>query len=98
MDHFARPEDELARARRDRTLHRNFQGYTTKAGTDLVGLGMSAIGSIGDAYVQNRRELAGYREAVETDGAATFRGFRLSVRRPLRRAVIGNLLCHGVVV
>ena len=54
MDHFARPDDELARARRDRTLHRNFQGYTTKAGTDLVGFGMSAIGSIGRHYVQNR--------------------------------------------
>ena len=49
MDHFARPDDELARARRDRTLHRNFQGYTTKAGTDLIGFGMSAIGSVGAA-------------------------------------------------
>ena len=98
MDHFARPDDELARARRDRTLHRNFQGYTTKAGTDLVGLGMSAIGAIGDAFVQNRRELAEYRRAVETEGAATFRGFRLSSDDRIRRAVIGNLLCHGVVV
>jgi oxygen-independent coproporphyrinogen-3 oxidase len=98
MDHFARPEDELARARRNRTLHRNFQGYTTKAGTDLVGLGVSAIGAIGDAFVQNRRELADYRQAVEADGAATFRGFRLSFDDRIRRAVIGNLLCHGVVV
>ena len=98
MDHFARPDDELARARRNRTLHRNFQGYTTKAGTDLIGLGVSAIGGIGDAYVQNRRELDAYRRAVETDGAATFRGFRLSFDDRLRRAVIGNLLCHGVVV
>ena len=98
MDHFARPGDELARARRDRTLHRNFQGYTTKAGTDLVGLGVSAIGAIGDAFVQNRRELPDYRQAVETDGAATFRGFRLSFDDRVRRTVIGNLLCHGVVV
>jgi oxygen-independent coproporphyrinogen-3 oxidase len=98
MDHFARPDDELARARRDRTLHRNFQGYTTKAGTDLVGLGVSAIGAIGDAFVQNRRELAEYRQAVEADGAATFRGFRLSFDDRVRRAVIGNLLCHGVVI
>jgi oxygen-independent coproporphyrinogen-3 oxidase len=98
MDHFARPDDELARARRSRTLHRNFQGYTTKAGTDLVGLGVSAIGAIGDAFVQNRRELADYRQAVEADGAATFRGFRLSFDDRVRRAVIGNLLCHGVVV
>ncbi len=98
MDHFARPGDELARARRDRTLHRNFQGYTTKAGTDLLGLGMSSIGAIGDAFVQNRRDLAGYRRAVESEGAATFRGFRLSFDDRVRRAVIANLLCHGVVV
>jgi oxygen-independent coproporphyrinogen-3 oxidase len=98
MDHFARPDDELARARRNRTLHRNFQGYTTKAGTDLVGLGVSAIGAVGDSFVQNRRELPDYRQAVEADGAATFRGFRLSFDDRVRRAVIGNLLCHGVVV
>jgi oxygen-independent coproporphyrinogen-3 oxidase len=98
MDHFARPDDELARARRNRTLHRNFQGYTTKAGTDLVGMGVSAIGAIGDAFVQNRRELPDYRNGIEGDGAATFRGFRLSSDDRVRRAVIGNLLCHGVVV
>jgi oxygen-independent coproporphyrinogen III oxidase len=98
MDHFARPDDELARARRDRTLHRNFQGYTTKAGTDLIGLGMSAIGSVGDAYVQNYRELAEYRHAVAETGSAAFRGRRLSPDDRLRRSVIGNLLCHGVVI
>ena len=98
MDHFARPDDELARARRGRTLHRNFQGYTTKAGTDLVGFGMSAIGSIGSHYVQNRRDLAPYTQAVSDSGAATFRGARLSPDDALRRVVIENLLCHGVVV
>ncbi len=98
MDHFARPSDELARARANRTLHRNFQGYTTKAGTDLIGFGMSAIGSVGPAYVQNRRELPLWSEAVKHSGAATFRGFRLSEDDRLRRTVIGNLLCHGVVV
>src|SRR6185369_14032264 len=55
MDHFARPTDELAVARANRTLWRNFQGYTTKAGTDLVGLGMSAIGSVHGVYVQNEK-------------------------------------------
>jgi oxygen-independent coproporphyrinogen-3 oxidase len=98
MDHFARPGDELAVARRERTLHRNFQGYTTKAGTDLIGFGMSAIGSVGPHYVQNRRELPAYGQAVAGSGAATFRGVRLSADDLLRRAVIGNLLCHGVVV
>ncbi|MEP6994277.1 MAG: oxygen-independent coproporphyrinogen III oxidase [Acidobacteriota bacterium] len=98
MDHFARPDDELSRARRNRTLHRNFQGYTTKAGTDLIGIGMSAIGSVGAQYIQNRRELAAYRQAVGDAGAATFRGVRLSSDDVLRRTVIGNLLCHGLVV
>jgi oxygen-independent coproporphyrinogen-3 oxidase len=98
MDHFARPDDELARARRDRTLHRNFQGYTTKAGTDLIGFGMSAIGSVGPRYVQNQRELSAYRQAVLGSGAATFRGVRLSPDDELRRTVIENLLCHGVIV
>ena len=98
MDHFARPDDELARARRDRSLWRNFQGYTTKAGTDLLGLGMSAIGGLAEAYVQNRRELPAYRAAIERGGAATMRGYRLSPDDRLRRAVIQSLLCHGVVV
>jgi oxygen-independent coproporphyrinogen-3 oxidase len=98
MDHFARPDDELAVARVDRTLHRNFQGYTTKAGTDLIGFGMSAIGSIGPYYVQNRRELGPYREAASASGAATFRGARLSEDDLLRRVVIESLLCHGVLV
>src|SRR5262249_48389236 len=98
MDHFARPEDELARARRDRTLHRNFQGYTTKAGTDLIGFGMSAIGSVGPHYVRNRRELAAYSASVSVSGAATFRGIRLSADDELRRVVIQTLLCHGIIV
>jgi oxygen-independent coproporphyrinogen III oxidase len=98
MDHFARPTDELARARADRTLHRNFQGYTTKAGTDLIGFGMSAIGGVGASYVQNRRDLGPYQTEVARSGAATFRGFRLSEDDLLRRTVIGNLLCHGVIV
>ncbi|HKB70923.1 MAG TPA: oxygen-independent coproporphyrinogen III oxidase [Thermoanaerobaculia bacterium] len=98
MDHFARPDDELARARRDRSLWRNFQGYTTKAGTDLFGLGMSSIGGIADAYVQNERDLARYRAAMEKGGPATMRGFRLSADDRMRRIVIQNLLCHGVIV
>jgi oxygen-independent coproporphyrinogen-3 oxidase len=98
MDHFARPEDELSHARENRTLHRNFQGYTTKAGTDLIGLGMSAIGSVGSAYVQNARDLPAYNAAIASQGAASFRGFRLSPDDRIRRTVIGNLLCHGVVV
>ena len=99
MDHFARPSDELARARRDRTLHRNFQGYTTKAGTDLLGFGMSAIGSIGRRYVQNRRELAGLSVRGRFRGGRDVsRGDACTDDDVLRREVIQSLLCHGVVV
>ena len=97
MDHFARPGDELAVAQRNRTLHRNFQGYTTKAGADLYGMGVSAISSIGSAYAQNRREVPVYQEEAESRGLATFRGYRLSPDDVLRRAVIGRLLCHTVI-
>jgi oxygen-independent coproporphyrinogen-3 oxidase len=62
MDHFAKPNDELAVARKNRTLWRNFQGYTTKAGTDLFGLGMSAIGNVHGTFVQNEKELKTYQE------------------------------------
>ncbi len=97
MDHFARPGDELATAQQNRTLHRNFQGYTTKAGADLYGMGVSAISSIGEAYAQNRREVPAYQETVGSRGIATMRGYRLSQDDVLRRAVIGRLLCHTVI-
>lgn len=97
MDHFARPEDELAVAQRNRTLHRNFQGYTTKAGADLYGMGVSAISSIGEAYAQNRREVPAYQAGVDERGIATMRGYRLSQDDVIRRAVIGRLLCHTVI-
>ena len=98
MDHFARPGDELAVAQQDRTLHRNFQGYTTKAGADLYGMGVSAISSIGDAYAQNVREVPAYQAAVEARGLATMRGYRLSADDRVRRGVISRLLCHTVII
>lgn len=97
MDHFARPGDELAVAQQNRTLHRNFQGYTTKAGADLYGMGVNAISGIGDAYAQNYRDLPGYERAVAARGIGTMRGYRLSADDRLRRAVIGRLLCHTVI-
>jgi oxygen-independent coproporphyrinogen III oxidase len=97
MDHFAQPNDELAVAQRDRTLHRNFQGYTTKAGADLYGMGVSAISAIGSAYAQNFRELPAYADAVAGRGIATMRGYRLSSDDLLRRSVISKLLCHAVI-
>ena len=97
MDHFAKPGDELAVAQQNRTLHRNFQGYTTKAGADLYGMGVSAISSIAEAYAQNRREVSLYQTAVNARGLATMRGYRLSADDVVRRAVIGRLLCHTVI-
>jgi oxygen-independent coproporphyrinogen-3 oxidase len=94
MDHFARPTDELARADGGRSPQ--FQGYTTRAGTDLIGFGMSAISGI--RTCQSRRDLGPYQQDVAAHGAATFRGFRLSEDDRLRRTVIQNLLCHGVIV
>jgi oxygen-independent coproporphyrinogen-3 oxidase len=97
MDHFARPSDELAIAQRNGTLHRNFQGYTTQAGADLYGMGVSAISSIGAVYAQNPREVPAYQDAIASAGMATRRGFALSADDRLRRAVISELLCHAVI-
>jgi oxygen-independent coproporphyrinogen-3 oxidase len=97
MDHFARPNDELAIAQRNRTLHRNFQGYTTKAGADLLGMGVSSISSIGNAYAQSQRDVAQYTAAVEGGNFATMRGYRLAADDILRRAVISRLLCHTII-
>ncbi len=97
MDHFARPTDELALAQQNRTLHRNFQGYTTKAGADLYGMGVSAISGIGRSYAQNYRDLHSYQARVEMRGIATMRGYRLTPDDIIRRAVISRLLCHTVV-
>jgi oxygen-independent coproporphyrinogen III oxidase len=97
MDHFAKPEDELAVAQTNRTLHRNFQGYTTKAGADLYGMGVTAISGIQNSYAQNHRDLPSWEAAVASRGIATMRGYRLSEDDRLRRAVISRLLCHTVV-
>ncbi len=97
MDHFARPGDELAVAQRNRTLHRNFQGYTTKAGADLYGMGVSAISSVQRRYAQNPRELPAYSKAVADRGIATMRGYTLTEEDRLRGSVISRLLCHTVI-
>jgi oxygen-independent coproporphyrinogen III oxidase len=97
MDHFARPGDELAIAQQSRTLHRNFQGYTTKAGADLYGMGVSAISAIGRAYGQNFRDVAGYGAAIDRGGLATMRGYHLNDDDVLRRTVINRLLCHTLI-
>jgi len=97
MDHFAKPGDELCTALKERTLYRNFQGYTTKAGCDLYGVGVTSIGQVGRCYVQNRKELKGYQEAVREGGLAAFRGVALSDDDVMRRDVITRLMCHFVL-
>jgi len=97
MDHFAKPGDELAVSQQNRTLHRNFQGYTTKAGADLYGMGITAISGIQDAYAQNYRDIPSWDKAVNERGLATMRGYHLSNDDRLRRAVISRLLCHTVI-
>jgi oxygen-independent coproporphyrinogen III oxidase len=98
MDHFAKPGDELATAQQNRTLHRNFQGYTTKAGADLYGMGITAISGIQNAYAQNQRDIPTWERAVNERGIATMRGYHLSEDDRLRRAVISRLLCHTIVL
>ncbi len=97
MDHFARPNDELCLAQKNRTLHRNFQGYTTKAGADLLGLGVSSISSVGEIYAQNYRTIKDYYTAIEKRVLPTMRGIRLEEDDIIRRAVISKLLCHCVL-
>ena len=97
MDHFALPGDELAQAADDGTLHRNFQGYATRPDLDLIGLGASSIGQIGDAYSQNRRDPEGHAEAVSAGELPIWRGVELSADDRLRRDVIQSVMCQGRV-
>ena len=98
MDHFAKENDELAVSQRNRTLHRNFQGYTTKAGADLYGMGITAISGIQATYAQNYRDIPSWEKSVNEHGIATMRGYCLSQDDMIRREVISRLLCHTVIV
>jgi oxygen-independent coproporphyrinogen-3 oxidase len=95
MDHFALPDDDLARAMRDGSLHRNFQGYSTHGDCDLIGLGVSAIGAVGNSYSQNRKDLSSYYAALDQGRLPIDRGIALSVDDVLRREVIQRLMCKG---
>lgn len=97
MDHFALPDETLARAQRAGQLHRNFMGYTTHAQTDLVGLGASAISRIGSSYSQNPRELPGWEAAVDAGRLPVWRGLTLDADDELRAALINQLMCQGEV-
>jgi oxygen-independent coproporphyrinogen-3 oxidase len=93
MDHFAKPDDELTIAQREGKLYRNFQGYSTQADCDLIGLGVTSIGYVGGGFFQNRKEMDTYAEAIERGEFPVFRGYQLSDEDQLRRQVIMRLMC-----
>ena len=97
LDHFALPDDELAVALGEGKLQRNFMGYTTRRGGDMVSLGVSSIGDVAGCYVQNVPKEFEYEAAVAARGFATFRGHELSADDRLRRDVILGLMCNGVL-
>lgn len=97
LDHFAKPDDPLARTQAQGRLHRNFQGYTTDAAPALIGFGASSIGYLPQGYVQNTPNLKTYREAIESGVFATARGICLSNDDRTRRSIIERLMCDLTV-
>lgn len=94
MDHFAQPQDGLAEAQANGSLHRNFQGYSTYGNCDLVGMGMSSIGQVNGNYAQNQRELGSYQAKISNGELPVIRGCELSIDDHMRRTIIGELMCH----
>ncbi len=94
MDHFARPDDELSIAQRQGKLYRNFQGYATHADCDLIGLGITSIGTIDNSFAQNVKTLDEYQERISNGRLAIFRGIRIDDDDLVRRDVIMQLICH----
>ena len=97
MDHFALPDDELSIAMEEGTLQRNFQGYSTMRETDLVGMGVSAIGKVGNSFVQNLKDIRDWQAALDNDQLPVWRGLSLSGEDRLRRGVISAIMCQGFV-
>ena len=97
LDHFALPEDELSVAAADGTLHRNFMGYTTQRGREMVSLGVSSIGEVDGCYVQNIANEPEYVRDVAERGFATYRGHAMSPEDRMRRDLILELMCNGRV-
>jgi len=94
MDHFAKPEDELFLAIEKGELHRNFQGYTTKAGADLIGIGLTSIGEGKSHYVQNYKEMKEYEAAIDEGRLPTERGVKLNQDDLIRQGVIMELMSN----
>lgn len=97
LDHFARPDDDMAVAAADQRLRRNFQGYTTDSAPVLLGFGASSIGSLPGGYVQNHPGVPAWRDAIRAGIPATARGIALTDDDRVRRAVIEEIMCHGEI-
>jgi oxygen-independent coproporphyrinogen-3 oxidase len=97
LDHFAKPDDELNKARLNQTLHRNFQGYTTRSECDLIGFGVSAISKVGHSYSQAVRTLNAYYEHLDAGKLPIDKGYALSADDVLRRDIIMTLMCSAPV-
>jgi len=94
MDHFAKPDDELAMAQREGRLHRNFQGYSTHSDCDMMSFGISSISKVGPSYYQNVKTLDEYYALLDQGVLPVFRGIELNTDDILRRAIIQSLMCH----
>lgn len=94
MDHFAKPDDELAKAQDRGHLHRNFQGYSTRAECDLLSFGVSAISAMGATYSQNAKDLQDYYDCLDQGLLPVMRGIELNADDLVRRAVIQSLMCN----
>ena len=94
MDHFAKPDDELTIAQQQGKLYRNFQGYATHADCDLVGLGITSIGTVGRSFAQNVKTMDEYTQRIDNDQLAVFRGVEIDDDDIIRRQVIMQLICH----
>ncbi len=93
MDHFAKPDDELVKAQRDKTLHRNFQGYTTHKDCDIIAFGASAISQTDTVYAQNAKRLAEYQGRIEEGRLPIERGLRITRDDRIRRDAITRIMC-----
>jgi oxygen-independent coproporphyrinogen-3 oxidase len=94
MDHFAKPEDELFKAISKGELHRNFQGYTTKGGADLIGFGLTSISETKKAYFQNYKDLKSYEKAIDEGKLPVFRGVILNEEDLIRKYVIMEMMAN----
>jgi oxygen-independent coproporphyrinogen-3 oxidase len=97
MDHFALPDDGLSVAKRQGRLHRNFQGYSTQPDCDLLALGISAIGRMGNTYSQNAKTIDDYSDTLDQERLLIVRGLVLTLDDIARRALIMAIMCRGCV-